>query len=244
MLPTGARATFLAQVGQLTEALGTVRSHFNNVTQATGCSSHGPSKTCILLLEIRAVLQSAEREILHTADTLATMVRAPAGPRAAGVGGGHPGGAVGCAGLVGWDMPSTASGWESLELGWVQPCWQRSQEDVFPLLAPVCNPLPALREVLVGAGLVGSRTPSSPRGSHCFCFHFKEIPREIPQQPTNWSRQALEARELAKRCTCKSDPDMHGQRSLLVLLGVQGGHSFLRRPILRVSILVSFSLQP
>ncbi|KFO92517.1 Laminin subunit gamma-3, partial [Buceros rhinoceros silvestris] len=94
----GARATLLAQIGQLTRALGTMRSRFSNATQATGCSSHGPPKTCILLSEIGAVLQSAEREILHAADTLATM----------------------------------------------------------------------------------------------------EIPQEIPQQPTNWSRQALEARELAK----------------------------------------------
>lgn len=32
---------------------------------------------------------------------------------------------------------------------------------------------------------------------------FKEIPQEIPQQPTNWSRQALEARELAERYACE-----------------------------------------
>lgn len=133
-------------------------------------------------------------------------------------------------------MPSTAVGGKA---------WgQRSQEDIFPLLAPVCKPLPAIWEVLVGAGLVGSRAPSSALGSHCCCFHFKEIPQEFPQQPTNWSRQALEARELAKRCTCKSDPDMHGQRRLLALLGVQGGHSFLRRPILTIYILLSLSLQP
>ncbi|XP_009320455.1 PREDICTED: laminin subunit gamma-3, partial [Pygoscelis adeliae] len=36
------------------------------------------------------------------------------------------------------------------------------------------------------------------QGSHCCCLHFKEIPQEIPQQPTNWSRWVLEARELAE----------------------------------------------
>lgn len=78
-----------------------MRSRFSNATRATGCSSRGPPKTCILLSEIGAVLQSAQREILHAADTLATMVRAPTGLRAARVGGGHPGRAVGCAELVG-----------------------------------------------------------------------------------------------------------------------------------------------
>ncbi|KAM7087989.1 laminin subunit gamma-3 [Ciconia maguari] len=94
----GARAALSAQVGQLAGALGTARGRLSNTSQATGCSSHGPPKTCILLSEIGAVLQSAQREILHAADTLATT----------------------------------------------------------------------------------------------------EIPQEIPQQPTNWSRRALEARELAK----------------------------------------------
>lgn len=53
-------------------------------------------------------------------------------------------------------------------------------------------------------GRWGPGVPCSPRGSHCCCLLFKEIPQEIPQQPTNWSRQALEARELAERYTCKS----------------------------------------
>ncbi|XP_075027084.1 laminin subunit gamma-3 [Calonectris borealis] len=94
----GARAALSAQVGRLAEALGTARGRLSNTSRATGCSSHGPAKTCVLLSEIGAVLQSAQREILHAADTVATM----------------------------------------------------------------------------------------------------EIPQEIPQQPTNWSRRALEARELAE----------------------------------------------
>ncbi|XP_075375805.1 laminin subunit gamma-3 [Mycteria americana] len=94
----GARAALSAQVGRLAGALGTARGRLSNASQATGCSGHGPPKTCILLSEIGAVLQSAQREILHAADTLATT----------------------------------------------------------------------------------------------------EIPQEIPQQPTNWSRRALEARELAE----------------------------------------------
>ncbi|NXE29510.1 LAMC3 protein, partial [Ardeotis kori] len=94
----GARAALLAQVGRLAGALGIVRGHLSNASRATGCSGRGPPKTCILLSEIEAVLQSAQREILYAADTLATT----------------------------------------------------------------------------------------------------EIPQEIPQQPTNWSRQALEARALAE----------------------------------------------
>uniref|UniRef100_A0A8D0KSP3 Laminin subunit gamma 3 n=1 Tax=Strix occidentalis caurina TaxID=311401 RepID=A0A8D0KSP3_STROC len=94
----GARATLLAQVGRLAGALGTARGHLSNASRATGCSSHGPPKTCTLLSEIGTVLQTAQREILHAADTLATT----------------------------------------------------------------------------------------------------EIPQEIPQQPTNWSRRALEARALAQ----------------------------------------------
>ena len=80
-LPAGARAALSTQVGRLAGALGTARGRLSNASQATGCSSHGPPKTCILLSEIGAMLQSAQREILHAADTLATMVRAPAGPR-------------------------------------------------------------------------------------------------------------------------------------------------------------------
>ncbi|KFQ92965.1 Laminin subunit gamma-3, partial [Nipponia nippon] len=94
----GARAALLAQVGWLAGALGTAQGRLSNASHVTGCSGHGPPKTCILLSEIGAVLQSAQWEILHAADTLATM----------------------------------------------------------------------------------------------------EIPQEIPQQPTNWSRRALEARELAE----------------------------------------------
>ncbi|NXX62583.1 LAMC3 protein, partial [Scopus umbretta] len=69
----GAWAALSAQVGWLAGALGTARSRLSNASQATGCSGRGPPKTCILLSEIGAMLQSAQREILHTADTLATM---------------------------------------------------------------------------------------------------------------------------------------------------------------------------
>ncbi|NXL95306.1 LAMC3 protein, partial [Alectura lathami] len=103
----GARATFLAQVGQLAGTLSTTWGRVSNITQASSCSSHGLSKTCTLLSEIGAALQSAQQEILHAADTLAL-------------------------------------------------------------------------------------------GSHCCCLCFKEIPQEIPPQPTNWSRRVLEARVLAK----------------------------------------------
>lgn len=94
VLPTGARAALSAQVGRLAGSLGTARGHLSNASQATGCSGHGPPKTCILLSEIGAVLQSAQQEILHAADTLATMVRAPAGP-------GIPGGLVAILGSSG-----------------------------------------------------------------------------------------------------------------------------------------------
>lgn len=59
-----------AQVGRLSGMLSTAQGHLSNAIRATGCSSHGPSKTCTLLSEIRAVLQSAQGEILHAADTL------------------------------------------------------------------------------------------------------------------------------------------------------------------------------
>ncbi|NXN29360.1 LAMC3 protein, partial [Nycticryphes semicollaris] len=68
----GARAALLAQVWRLAGALSTAQGHLSNASQATGCSSHGFPKTCILLSEIGATLQSAQQEILHTADTLAT----------------------------------------------------------------------------------------------------------------------------------------------------------------------------
>ncbi|NWU15396.1 LAMC3 protein, partial [Cephalopterus ornatus] len=68
----GAWATLLAQLGQLAGAVNTARGRLTSASQATSCSSRGPPKTCILLSEIRAVLQSAQREILNAADTLAT----------------------------------------------------------------------------------------------------------------------------------------------------------------------------
>ncbi|NWS94051.1 LAMC3 protein, partial [Mionectes macconnelli] len=68
----GAWASLLAQVGQLAGALNTARGRLTNASQATSCSGHGPPKTCILLSEIGAVLQSAQGEILNAADTLAT----------------------------------------------------------------------------------------------------------------------------------------------------------------------------
>lgn len=84
VLSAGARAALLAQVGRLAGALGTARGRLSNASRATGCSGHGLPKTCILLSEIGTTLQSAQREILHAADTLATTVRAPAGPRLPG----------------------------------------------------------------------------------------------------------------------------------------------------------------
>lgn len=111
VLPAGARVALLAQVGRLAKALGTTQGQLSNASQATGCSGHGPPKTCILLSDIGATLRSAQREILHAADTLATTVRAPAGP---GLLRGWWPSWGGCAGLVGWDVSSTAGGWESL----------------------------------------------------------------------------------------------------------------------------------
>ncbi|KAF4789172.1 Laminin subunit gamma-3 [Turdus rufiventris] len=69
----GAWATLLVQVGQLAGALNTAQGRLTNASRATSCSDHGPPKTCTLLSEIGAVLQSAQQEILHAADTLATM---------------------------------------------------------------------------------------------------------------------------------------------------------------------------
>ncbi|NXT52563.1 LAMC3 protein, partial [Pluvianellus socialis] len=68
----GARAALLAQVGRLAGALGAARGRLSNASGATGCSGHGLPKTCTLLSEIGTALQSAQREILHAADTLAT----------------------------------------------------------------------------------------------------------------------------------------------------------------------------
>lgn len=75
-LPTGARAVLSMQVGRLAGVLSTARGRLSNASQASGCSDHGHPKTCVLLLEIGAVLQSAQREVLHAADTLAATVRA------------------------------------------------------------------------------------------------------------------------------------------------------------------------
>uniref|UniRef100_A0A8C3UM43 Laminin subunit gamma 3 n=1 Tax=Catharus ustulatus TaxID=91951 RepID=A0A8C3UM43_CATUS len=73
-------ATLLVQVGQLAGALNTAQGRLTNASRASSCSDHGPPKTCTLLSEIGAVLQSAQQEILHAADTLATMVGALSGP--------------------------------------------------------------------------------------------------------------------------------------------------------------------
>ncbi|POI28520.1 hypothetical protein CIB84_007730 [Bambusicola thoracicus] len=67
----GAHAVLSAQVGRLAGMLSTAWGHLSNAIGASGCSRHGPPKTCTLLSEIRAVLQSAQQEILHAADTLA-----------------------------------------------------------------------------------------------------------------------------------------------------------------------------
>ncbi|XP_069729416.1 LOW QUALITY PROTEIN: laminin subunit gamma-3 [Phaenicophaeus curvirostris] len=69
----GAREALSAQMELLAGALGTAWGHLGNASQATGCSGHGPPKTCVLLSEIRAALESAQRQILHAAETLATM---------------------------------------------------------------------------------------------------------------------------------------------------------------------------
>ncbi|NXN15355.1 LAMC3 protein, partial [Indicator maculatus] len=71
----GARAALLAQVGWLAGALGTAQGHLSNASRATSCSGHGLTKTCVLLREVGAALQSAQQELLHAADTLATTVR-------------------------------------------------------------------------------------------------------------------------------------------------------------------------
>uniref|UniRef100_A0A8B9EWI6 LAMC3 protein n=1 Tax=Amazona collaria TaxID=241587 RepID=A0A8B9EWI6_9PSIT len=93
-----------------------------------------------------------------------------------------------------------------------------------------CKPPPALWEVLIDAGLVASGGPCSSLGSHCCCLCFKEIPQEIPQQPTDWSRRALEARALAIRYI-----STHRKQRLPARLGVQILTSLLR---------VSLPLQP
>ncbi|XP_066837050.1 laminin subunit gamma-3 isoform X1 [Anser cygnoides] len=67
----GARAALSVQVGRLAGVLSAARGRLSNASQASGCSDHGHPKMCVLLSEIRAVLQSAQREVLHAADTLA-----------------------------------------------------------------------------------------------------------------------------------------------------------------------------
>ncbi|NXC45508.1 LAMC3 protein, partial [Penelope pileata] len=67
----GAHAVLSAQVGRLAGTLSTARGRLGSASRASGCSSHGPPKTCTLLSEIGAVLQSAHQEILHAANTLA-----------------------------------------------------------------------------------------------------------------------------------------------------------------------------
>uniref|UniRef100_A0A8B9CVZ2 Laminin subunit gamma 3 n=1 Tax=Anser brachyrhynchus TaxID=132585 RepID=A0A8B9CVZ2_9AVES len=69
----GARAALSVQVGRLVGVLSAARGRLSNASQASGCSDHGHPKTCVLLSEIGAVLQSAQREVLHAADTLAAM---------------------------------------------------------------------------------------------------------------------------------------------------------------------------
>ncbi|KAM6297000.1 laminin subunit gamma-3 [Aegotheles albertisi] len=68
----GARDGLSVQVMRLAAVLGTAWGRLSNASQATGCDGHGPPKTCVLLAEIGAVLQSAQREIRDAADTLAT----------------------------------------------------------------------------------------------------------------------------------------------------------------------------
>lgn len=126
VLPAGARAILLAQVGQLAGVLGTALGRLSNTSQASGCSGHGHPKTCTLLSEIGAALQSAQREILRAADTLATTVRVLGGLVAI-LGG------SGVCRTGGWDVTSTAGG--SLGSMWVQPSSQLGQEEPSPLLA-------------------------------------------------------------------------------------------------------------
>lgn len=117
LLPTGAWATLLVQVGQLAGALNTAQGRLTNASWATSCSDHGRPKTCTLLSEIGAVLQSAQQEILHTANTLATTVGALRAPEGAG---GNPGGTGMCLQrLLGWDVTNRVDEWKSQESMWV-----------------------------------------------------------------------------------------------------------------------------
>uniref|UniRef100_A0A7M4FT88 Laminin subunit gamma 3 n=1 Tax=Crocodylus porosus TaxID=8502 RepID=A0A7M4FT88_CROPO len=70
----GAKVMFLEQVAQLEGSVSAAWGRLRNASGAVGCASSGSDKTCILLSEISAVLQSAQQEIQQAADTLATMV--------------------------------------------------------------------------------------------------------------------------------------------------------------------------
>ncbi|XP_067164993.1 laminin subunit gamma-3 [Apteryx mantelli] len=68
----GARAALAEQVGRLAGSLSAARGRLSSVSGAIGCPGRSPAKTCALLSEIGATLQSAQREIQQAADTLAT----------------------------------------------------------------------------------------------------------------------------------------------------------------------------
>lgn len=91
---------------------------------------------------------------------------------------------------MGCDQQSGGVGKPGLHVG-IALLAAESRGDIFLALA--------LWEDLGGAGLAGSRGACSLPGSQCCCLHSKEIPQEIPQQPTNWSHWALEAQALSKR---------------------------------------------
>uniref|UniRef100_A0A452IMF2 Laminin subunit gamma-3 n=1 Tax=Gopherus agassizii TaxID=38772 RepID=A0A452IMF2_9SAUR len=69
-----AKALFLEQVAQLEGSVGTEWGRLRNISGTVGCVSGSDEKTCILLSEISAVLQSTQRELQQAAATLATMV--------------------------------------------------------------------------------------------------------------------------------------------------------------------------
>uniref|UniRef100_A0A8C4VW64 Laminin subunit gamma-3 n=1 Tax=Gopherus evgoodei TaxID=1825980 RepID=A0A8C4VW64_9SAUR len=74
VLLADAKALFLEQVAQLEGSVGTEWGRLRNISGTVGCASGGDEKTCILLSEISAVLQSTQRELQQAAATLATMV--------------------------------------------------------------------------------------------------------------------------------------------------------------------------
>uniref|UniRef100_A0A8C0GGQ0 Laminin subunit gamma-3 n=1 Tax=Chelonoidis abingdonii TaxID=106734 RepID=A0A8C0GGQ0_CHEAB len=69
-----AKALFVEQVAQLEGSVGTTWGRLRNISGTVACASGGDEKTCILLSEISAVLQSTQRELQQAAATLATMV--------------------------------------------------------------------------------------------------------------------------------------------------------------------------